>query len=107
VNRFLSIALVPGDDVTLFDFDDGRAAAAQWKQLATARLAGTAVGQHLAFRVDCVPNDGKTEVALSVDGKPIVRATVDRVLDGPWGVGAQAGSSCVWRGVRLVAAGAK
>ncbi|HET6163179.1 MAG TPA: hypothetical protein VFG37_05895 [Planctomycetota bacterium] len=107
VNRFLSIALVPGVDVTLFDFDGGRAADSQWKRLGYAQLAGTAVGKPLAFRVDCAPNGGKTEVALAVDGKPIARVTVERVLDGPWGVGAQAGSSCVWRDVKLVAAGAK
>ena len=107
VNRFLSIALVPGVNATVFDFDSGRAADAQWKQLGSAPLAGTAVGRPLAFRVDCTPKDGKTEVALAVDGKPIARVTVDRVLDGPWGVGAQAGSSCVWHGVKLAAAGSK
>jgi hypothetical protein len=105
VNRFFSIALVPGVDVTLFDFDGGRAADAQWKRLGYAQLAGIAVGKPLAFRVDCAPSGGKTEVALAVDGKPIARVTVERGLDGPWGVGAQAGSSCVWHGVKLATAG--
>jgi len=107
VNRFLSIALVPGADVTLFDFDGGRAADAQWKRLGYAQLAGSAVGKPLAFRVDCTPNGGKTEVALAVDGKPVARVTVERSLDGPWGVGAQAGSSCVWHKVKLAAVGSK
>jgi hypothetical protein len=106
VNRFLSIALVPGVDVTLFDFDSGRAADAQWKRLGSAPLAGTTVGKPLAYRVDCTPNGGKTDVALAIDGKPVVHATVERSLDGAWGVGAQAGSSCVWHQVKLAAEGA-
>ena len=79
-----------------------------------AGQTSTAVGKPLPFRVDCTTHKDKTDVALTLDGKPVpltidgrtaAHATVGRVLHGEWGVGVQAGSSCTWRGVKLVGAG--
>jgi hypothetical protein len=53
--------------------------------------------------VKCTPKANATELELKLAGKVVATCTVERVLDGPWGVGAQAGSSCVWNKVHLVA----
>jgi hypothetical protein len=106
-HRFLSVALVPGTSVTLLEFDGSRDKNDLWKELESVKLPGTAVGKPLAFRVECALEEGVTRVAVAVAGATVLTKTIARVLDGPWGVGAQAGSSCVWRDVKLVAAGAK
>jgi hypothetical protein len=100
-SRFVSLALVPGAGATLFDYDASRPSADQWQNLAFAATKETAVGKPVAFRVECEPKGGKTEVTVKIAGKALLHVTVDRLLDGPWGLGAQAGSSCLWRGVKL------
>jgi hypothetical protein len=100
-SRYLSVALVPGDGATLFDFDGSLATTDQWKNLAFAALTETAVGKPLQFRVECDPKGRMTEVTVKIAGKVVLHLTVDRVLEGPWGLGAQAGSSCIWRGVKM------
>jgi hypothetical protein len=105
--RFVSVALVPGSSATVFDFDNSRAADSQWLRLAHVAADDSAAGRPFAFAVKCTPKANQTEIELKLAGKVVATCTVERVLDGPWGVGAQAGSSCVWRGVKLVAAGAK
>ncbi len=106
-SRFVSFAFVPGFGVTVFEYDGSLAEDQQWKQKAFIDSRGSEPGKPLAFRVDCEPKEGATDVKLTLAGKVVAQFTVARPLDGPWGVGAQAGSSCVWRGVKLVAAGSK
>jgi hypothetical protein len=106
-SRFVSFAFVPGFGVTVFDYDGSRAEEEQWTQKAFVDSRGSAPGKPLAFRVDCTPKEDATDVKLALAGKVVAQFDVGRVLDGAWGVGAQAGSSCVWHGVKLGAAGAK
>lgn len=106
-SRFVSFALVPGFGVTVFEYDGSLPEDQQWKQKAFIDSRGSEPGKPLAFRVDCVPTETSTDVKLSLAGKVVAQFTVERSLDGPWGVGAQAGSSCVWHKVKLVAAGSK
>lgn len=102
-NRFISIALVPGSGATLFDFDGSRASADQWRNLAFGAMKESAVGKPVPFRIECDPKADKSDVTVKIAGKAVLHATVDRRLDGPWGLGAQAGSSCIWKGVRQTA----
>lgn len=106
-SRFVSFAFVPGFGVTVFDYDGSRTEDEQWTQKAFVDSRGSAPGKPLAFRVDCTPKEGATDVKLTLAGKVVAQFDVARSLDGPWGVGAQAGSSCVWHRVKLAAAGAK
>ena len=99
-SRYVSIALVPSEGVTIFDFDSSRSPNEQWKNLGYFPLTSTAVGKPIAFRVECETRSGKTALAVAIDGKVVAKATVDRSLEGPWGLGAQAGSSGTWRGIR-------
>jgi hypothetical protein len=101
--RFVSVALVPGSGATVFDYDSSRAADSQWMRLARVAANDSAAGRPLAFAVKCTPKTNATELELKLAGKVVATCTVERVLDGPWGVGAQAGSSCVWHKVHLVA----
>jgi len=105
--RFVRVALVPGSGATVYDYDSSRAADSQWMRLARVASNDSAAGRPLAFAVTCTPKANATELELKLAGKVVATCTVERVLDGPWGVGAQAGSSCVWRGVKLVPAGAR
>jgi hypothetical protein len=101
--RFVSVALVPGSGATVFDYDSSRAAGSQWLRLAHVAVNDTAAGRPLGFAVKCTPKTNATALELKLAGKVVVTCLVERVLDGPWGVGAQAGSSCVWNKVHLVA----
>lgn len=101
--RFVSVALVPGSGATVYDYDSSRAADSQWMRLARVAASDSAAGRPLAFAVKCTPKGNATELELKLAGKVVATCTVERVLDGPWGVGAQAGSSCVWHKVHLVA----
>jgi hypothetical protein len=105
--RFVSVALVPGSGATVFDYDSSRAADSQSIRLAHVAANDSVAGRPLAFTVKCTPKANATELELKLAGKVVATCTVERLLDGPWGVGAQAGSSCVWHGVKLVAAGAR
>jgi hypothetical protein len=106
-SRFVSFAFVPGFGVTVFDYDGSRAEEEQWTQKAFVDSRGSEPGKPLAFRVDCTPKEGATDVKFTLAGKVVAQFDVARSLDGPWGVGAQAGSSCVWHQVKLAVAGAK
>ena len=101
--RYVSVALVPGSGATVLDYDSSRAAGSQWMRLARVASLDSAAGRPLAFAVKCTPKGNATELELKLAGKVVLTCTVERVLDGPWGVGVQAGSSCVWNKVRLVA----
>lgn len=102
-NRFVSVALVPGDGVTLFEFDGARGGDDQWHRLADGAAKETAVGKPIPFRVECTQGGGKCAVAVSLAGKVVAKAEVARLLDGPFGVGVQSGGSCQWRGVKRTA----
>lgn len=98
--RFVSIAIAPGGGATLFDFDSSREQAAQWKNVAFGPMPGEVLGKPIAFRVECSLKGGKTKLSLKIAGKVVAVTTIDRSLDGPWGLGAQAGSSGIWREVK-------
>jgi hypothetical protein len=100
VDRFVSVAFKPDSAVTLFDFDGGRPELDQWRRLAAANERASRVGAPIPFRITCTPKGGATEVAVDVDERRLFSATVDRPLEGPYGVGVQAGNSCIWRGVK-------
>lgn len=101
--RYVSVALVPGSGASVFDYDSSRAADSQWIRLVRVAVPDSAAGRPLAFAVKCTPRTNATELELKLAGRVVATCTVERVLDGPWGVGVQAGSSCVWNKVRLVA----
>jgi hypothetical protein len=105
--RFVSFAFEPGLGVTVFDFDGSLAEDKRWNRKAFVDSRGSEPGKPLAFRVDCVPTKDSTDVKLTLAGKVVAQFSVGRALDGPWGVGAQAGSSCVWHKVKLVAGSPK
>jgi hypothetical protein len=102
-NRFVSVALVPGDGVTLFDYDGARSGDDAWHRLADGAAKETAVGRSIPFRVECSQGGGKCAVSVSLAGRVVAKADVARLLDGPFGVGVQAGGSCQWRGVKKTA----
>jgi hypothetical protein len=103
----VSVAFAVGEGVTVFAYDGDQRAADQWKKLVSAEAKQTTVGRSLPFRVECEPKDGKTTVTVKIAGKVVTTATVERTLDGPWGLGAQSGTSGIWRGVRQVGLGAR
>jgi hypothetical protein len=102
-NLFVSVAIVPGDSVTIFSFDATQSGADQWKRLGLAKTTETAGGKPIRFAVECEPQGRQTRVAVRLAGRAILEVTADRPLDGPWGVGVQHGCSCIWKGVRQTA----
>jgi hypothetical protein len=101
-SHFINVAFVPGERISIFDYDEGSPDSSSWKTLAVGKSPDTASGQPISFRVECAPESDSTVVTVRVAGTAIAHATIGRSLDGPWGLGAQGGSSGIWKGVRCV-----
>jgi hypothetical protein len=101
-NRFVSVAFVPGVGVNVLEYDGDRPPPDDWRNLAFAAAAETAVGRPIAFRVECRREAGTTSIVVRIEGKLVAQAAVGRELDGPWGLGVQGGCSGTWRAVRRV-----
>lgn len=106
-NLFVSVAVVAGGDVTIFSFDGTQAGADQWRRLGSTNATETSPGKPIRFAIECEPQAKQTRVAVRIAGKPTLEVTVDRPLDGPWGVGVQHGGACIWKGVRQTAGGSR
>lgn len=89
---FVSVALTAGWGVTVFRYES---AANRWTRLASAESPALAVGRAVAFEVAA---SGR-HFRVSLDGAAVVEGDAPEPLAGPWGVGAQAGSAGLWRGV--------
>lgn len=90
---FVSIAFTQGA-VTVLDYTS---AENSWKRLALGSAA-LPLGRPIRFSVAWSAEDG---LRVAVAGKAAAECQVERSLAGPWGLGAQAGSSGNWRDVAL------
>ena len=84
---FVSVAFNAGYGVTVFDYRGGR-----WNRVARQEVSGVVEGTEFAFEVSVKNRNLKVEV----DGERVVDIDIDRDLDGPFGLGAQASSAGVW-----------
>ena len=89
---FVSIAFGPSFGVTVFRY---RSEGNQWDRIGGGPVGGFETGRWANFRVEV---EGRTVRITLARSKPI-EVTVDRELDGPWGVGAQAGAAGQWRSI--------
>ena len=91
---FVTVALSPGRvDVFDYSIDDDR-----WTRLAESDRAQSSLGEPFGFRVRWTPG---RELSVDIEGRQVVELETERSFAGPWGLGAQAGSSGLWRDVRL------
>lgn len=91
---FLCVALRADFGVTLFDYESARS---RWHRRATRRHP---LAPNRPFRVRVEVKRGRVDVAI--DGQRLLGADFpERGLDGPWGLGALAGSAGIWKGFGL------
>ncbi|MEM9803062.1 MAG: hypothetical protein AAGA20_22260, partial [Planctomycetota bacterium] len=91
---FVSIALVGGFGVTVFDYVS---ASNDWNQLANVEVDGVQVGQPFSFEVEVKGS----ALTIRIDGEEVVEIDdAKHDLRGPWGLGAQSSSAGVWRKLR-------
>jgi hypothetical protein len=89
-DSFLSVALVAGYGVTLFEYDG------DWKRVASQPHVGIVAGKPLDVRA--LVRGTKLQVLIGKDA--VVTADFPkRGMDGPFGLGAQAGAAGYWKNV--------
>lgn len=87
---FLCVALNADFGVTLFDYESANS---KWHRRAARRHP---LAPNRPFRVRVEVKQGRVDVAI--DGQKLLGADFpERRLDGPWGLGALAGSAGIWR----------
>jgi len=97
---FISIAFSAGYGVTVFEYHADHAEDKQWERLGKARCVALKLNRWIRFRVE-VEED---ELRITLGKKLVLTKRLrGRPMRGPWGLGAQAGSAGMWRGVKLCA----
>jgi len=88
---FISLAFAAETGLTLFEYlPDSKG----WVNLAFAKVETIVAGQQIEFEIK-VSGD---ELRVSVDGESAIRVIVtDRDMGGPWGLGAQSGTTGIWK----------
>ena len=87
----VSLAFAAGTGLTLFEYlPDSKG----WVNLAFAKMETLVVGKQIEFELK-VSGD---ELRISVEGEQVLKVIVtDRDLGGPWGLGAQSGTTGIWK----------
>ena len=91
---FISIAFTANYGITVFD---QRSEGNVWNAVAAAEVASLLPLTELAFEVRVA---GK-QLTVLLAGDEVIQVELPRELLGPWGLGAQAGTSGFWRGVSV------
>ncbi len=87
----VSIAFVAGYGVTVFEYLPETKG---WVKLTSHEVAGFVSGESIEFEVKVSGN----KLSLSMAGAPVFTLKISgRELEGPWGLGAQSGTTGVWR----------
>lgn len=97
-NGFVQVAFTADYGVDVFEYDNRRIGAAQWKKLGTAKVDTVVAGKTIEFLVRV----SKSKLSVDVAGKKACEVdTGDRAMQGAYGLGAVAGSAGTWRKVQL------
>ncbi|MBL8857508.1 MAG: hypothetical protein JNL28_03255 [Planctomycetes bacterium] len=97
-DAFVQVAFIADYGIDVFRFSAAPGKQAQWKKLATVAIPELTEGTQHAFKL--VAHGARLVVWLA--DKPVLALDVpENALDGAFGLGAYAGSACLWRELAL------
>ena len=91
----ISVAFVAGYGITVFNY---HAENNHWQRLGSETVAGINMGEKFSFEIKV----RKDQLSVRIEDQEPIRFKLDNIsINGPWGLGAQAGSAGIWYDIHV------